>query len=136
MHQVAGAHAGGVQRARGAPVIRLAAFRFVDRAGRGEHAAERAPAGRSQAAERAAALLQLDQLVLAQHRQLRQRGARIDRGGIDAAQDFGEMRRIGLGVGDLERQARQQFVLALARIARLEGVEMFAVHASQRLRRR
>ena len=99
VHQVAGAKAGGEQRAAEAPVVGAGAFGFVDRAGRLEHAprrarrALRAPADGGEAAEGvagAAGLLALEQFVLARHRQLRQRAARADGGGIDAAQDLGK----------------------------------------------
>ncbi|WZB64620.1 hypothetical protein WJ970_02420 [Achromobacter xylosoxidans] len=58
-------------------------------------------------------LLVFQQLVLAQHRQPGQRRARIDRGGIDAAQLLGNGRRARHRVGDGAGQGGHQLALAL-----------------------
>ena len=132
MHEVAGAKARGEQRAREPPVVGRAPLGLVDRSGRSEHAPHLAPARGREAAERPLGLLQFQELRLADHRQLRERGARGDRGRVDAGEEPRERRRARPGVGDLPRQLRQQRPLALLGIAGLERVEVIGHRSSFR----
>jgi hypothetical protein len=69
--------------------------------------AQRAEAAKGVAAGLARGLLKFQQLVLARDRQARQRGARGDGGAVDAFQDAGKGRRMGLRMRDLLRQRGQ-----------------------------
>ena len=60
--------------------------------------------------------------MLAQHRQAGQRGATVDAGGVDIAQQVGPGGGVGLGVRDLRRQHRHQLPLALGGVTRFERV--------------
>jgi hypothetical protein len=68
-------------------------------------------------------LLQLDQVALAHHRQGGERLDRIDRRRVNMLQGFGEIRRVGLGVRNLLRQACRQRRLSFVGTAGFEGVE-------------
>ena len=109
VHQVAGPKTGCEDRARCAPIVARAAFRLVDRTGRGEdpqRAAARPPSDGRIAAEhvlRTDGLLALEQLVLARDRQRGQRGAAVDDRRVDASKQVGKRRRVRLGVRDLTR---------------------------------
>jgi hypothetical protein len=124
--EIAAAKARGEQRPRKPPVVGAATLRLVDRTGRGEHARRLTPPRRSKAAEGAIVFLELVQRRLARHRQLRERGARRDRSGIDRGQDARECRGVGLRVRDLPRQLREELALANLRIADFEQIEVLA----------
>ena len=135
VHQFSGAKTGGMERAPEAPPVGRLAFGIVDRPGRGKDAAESGQRRRRQAAEGQPFLLQLKQLVLADHRQTRQIGARLDVARFDGSEMLGVPRRLTPGVGHVCRQSRHQRGLARFWRASFEFVEILA-HASHRFLRR
>ena len=122
VQHVAGAEAGGEQRARHAPVIGATPLGVIDRAGRHEEARELARRPRGEAAEGRRLFLQRDELALARHRQLGQRLAIGHRVRLDILQQSGEIGRVTLGVRHLLRQRRHQRQLARFGVAGFECV--------------
>ena len=122
MHEVAGAEARGEQRAREAPEIVDRESGFVNRSRRRVDVAGLWLVAGGETAERAAGLLQLDQIRFARQRQAAE-ALRVDdvrRGHL--GERFGVSRRVLLHVLDLLAQGRELGGGALVRAARFEAV--------------
>ncbi|SPD63265.1 protein of unknown function [Cupriavidus taiwanensis] len=123
--QVAGAKAGGVHGAGGAPPVGVVAVGLVDRAGRLEHVAQLAQRRRVEPAQRRQRALACAQVGLARHRQLGQCRARGQQARIDAIQQFGKVWRLVARMGHLACQGGKERLLADFRRAGFERIEVF-----------
>ncbi len=125
VNQLAAAKSGGVDGAGHAPVVFALAFGLVDGAGAGKNARHgRAKAVRCKAAKgigAALGLLALQELVFARDRQLGQRSAAGDAGGINAGQNVRKGWTVFLRMGNLPRQRSQQgrFAFRGGRVSRV-----------------
>ena len=128
VHQLAGAKAGGVQGARGAPVVGRRALGFVDRCRGWRTRGASAARGRWRRSRRTASLarsclLQRQQFGLARHRQAAPAPrAKSTCAASTPARMRGEGRRRLLRMRDLPRQRASSARFALLRIARFQCV--------------
>ena len=121
VHDVAGAEAGGIKRARRTPPILALPFRLEDRPRRHQQALHLARWRGVEAAERRELLLQRRNVGFVQYRQLGERGARCHRFRIDAGKMLGPTWRVHRARNDL-RQRGELLALALSRIAGFQCV--------------
>ena len=130
VNQLATAKARRKHGARHAPVVCARAFGLVNRAGAGKDArhllakTQRAKAAKDIAPSGARRLLLLQKGVFANHRQLRQRGARRNVGRVDMCQRGAKGRGLRFGVGNVCRQGSQERRFAGLRGAGFQRIEM------------
>ena len=126
VNQLAAAKSGGVDGAGHAPVVFALAFGLVNGAGAGKNARHgRAKTVCCKAAKgigAALGLLALQELVFARDRQLGQRSAAGDAGGINASQNVRKGWTVFLRMGNLPRQRSQQGRFAFLWGAGFKGV--------------
>ena len=137
VHEIAGAKAGGEERARDAPVVAPRALRVVDRAGRGEDARPSFSAGgRVQAAERRRAFCSSPRSDLRVTGSCASARAIVIAARIDALEDAREGRRVLLAHARLAAAAPPSAPRSRVGGRARSRSCVVSASASQRLRRR